>query len=74
MGDYIDDGQVMNLRTEITNHAEKIVIIPCIMQYYDGDFVEYCCLTRPNQQCFSTIQDCQAHCERCDPKCHPPSQ
>ena len=73
LGDYGRNGKALNLRTEITKHDGKIVIIPCVMRYYDGDYIEYCCLTRPKQMCFFAIQDCQAHCERCDPKCHPPS-
>lgn len=65
------DGQRSVVVSADEEKGTKIVIIPCVKECTKNGEYCYCCIAAKDPQCYQQLVQCQANCERCDPKCPP---
>ncbi|CAL9170921.1 unnamed protein product [Musa hybrid cultivar] len=65
------DGQRSVVVSADEEKGTKIVIIPCVKNCHENGEFCYCCIAAKHPHCYQQLEQCQAYCARCDPKCPP---
>ncbi|URD91794.1 hypothetical protein MUK42_18541 [Musa troglodytarum] len=65
------DGQRSAVVSADQEKGTKIVIIPCVKHCDTNGECQYCCIAAEDPPCYKQLEQCQANCIRCDPKCPP---